>query len=246
MKKGAKSASIRGIVIGSGFAVYAAAESDVALSARIGIMLKNINNNEAKREIAKERFQTAVHAIERLCDGSKSPILIAIDGRTGAGKTTLAKYLRDCFSLNLFHMDDFYLQGHQRTRERLSEVGGNVDYERFREEVLLPVLRGETVYYQPFNYLTMDFDLSYGRKIAPKRLNLIEGSYSMHPYFGEVYDLGIFMDVTYEAQIQNVIDRQGTAELDDYIDKWIPKTDRYLERFGIRNRCDIIIDFPGS
>jgi hypothetical protein len=35
----------------------------------------------------------------------------------------------------IFHMDDFYLQGRQRTYERLNEVGGNVDYERFAKEV---------------------------------------------------------------------------------------------------------------
>lgn len=193
-----------------------------------------------------ERFQPAVDAIERLLESDKSPLLVAIDGKTGAGKTTIAKYLREQFSCNLFHMDDFYLQGHQRTPERIQEVGGNVDYERFREEVLIPVLRGETVLYQPFNYLTMDFDLNFARKIEPKRLNLIEGTYSMHPYFGKPYDLRIFMDVAYEAQIQNVINREGTAELDDYIDKWIPKTDRYLERFHIEEQCDLSIRFPSS
>lgn len=38
-------------------------------------------------------------------------------------------------SRRLSHMDDFYLQGRQRTYERLNEVGGNVDYERFAKEV---------------------------------------------------------------------------------------------------------------
>ncbi len=209
-------------------------------------MQSRMEKSQTKQESGTARFEIAAEAVERLCAGRKSPLLVAIDGRTGAGKTTLAKYLRARFSCNLFHMDDFYLQGYQRTPERLREVGGNVDYERFREEVLIPVLRGETVHYQPFNYLTMDFDLSYARRIPPKRLNLIEGTYSMHPYFGDPYDLRIFMDVEYAVQLRNVIDREGTAELDDYIDKWIPKTDRYLERFGIEERCEIRIRFPSG
>ena len=68
----------------------------------------------------------------------------------------------------------------------------------------------------------------------------------MHPYFGDPYDLRIFLDVEYAVQLRNVIDREGTAELDDYIDKWIPKTDRYLERFGIEERCEIRIRFPSG
>ena len=51
------------------------------------------------------------------------------------------------------------------------------------------------------------------------------------------------MDIKYPQQIENVIDREGTAELDDYIDKWIPKTDIYIERMGIQEKCDITIMF---
>ena len=58
--------------------------------------------------------------------------------------------------------------------------------------------------------------------------------------------LKIFMDVDYKQQLENVIDREGTAELDDYIDKWIPKTDIYLERCHIREKCDIIIHYDAA
>lgn len=52
-----------------------------------------------------------------------------------AGKSTLALLLSEQPDATIFHMDDFYLQGRQRTYERLNEVGGNVDYERFAKEV---------------------------------------------------------------------------------------------------------------
>ncbi len=188
-------------------------------------------------------FAPAIDAIEKLIRTEDDTLMIAIDGRTGAGKTTISKYLHTKFGGNLFHLDDFYLQSHQRTEARLREVGGNVDYERFLEEVLLPVQRKEIVHYRPFNYHTMDFDAKFARDIPVKRLNIIEGTYCLHPYFGNPYDLRIFMDVQYNQQIENVIDREGTAELDDYIDKWIPKTDIYIERMGIQEKCDITILF---
>ena len=51
------------------------------------------------------------------------------------------------------------------------------------------------------------------------------------------------MDIAYQDQIKNIISRQGTAELDDYIDKWIPMVDRYIDRFGIEQKCDLTIRF---
>ena len=203
-----------------------------------------VMNNMRQRQVRNlKRFLPAVLAIEKLIRSSDDRIIIAIDGRTGAGKTTISKYLHEKFGGNLFHMDDFYLQGHHRTKERLLEVGGNVDYERFKREVLDVVERGEVVHYRPFNYHTMDFDAEFSRDIPPKRLNIIEGTYCMNPYFGDPYDLRIFMDVEYHQQIENVIDREGTSELDDYIDKWIPKTDIYIERMGVQERCDMTIEF---
>lgn len=204
---------------------------------------KLMNNMRQKQVQNRKRFLPAVLAIEELIRSDDERIIIAIDGRTGAGKTTISKYLHEKFGGNLFHMDDFYLQSHQRTKERLLEVGGNVDYERFKREVLDVVERGEVVHYRPFNYHTMDFDAEFARDIPPKRLNIIEGTYCLNPYFGDPYDLRIFMDVEYHQQIENVIEREGTSELDDYIDKWIPKTDIYIERMGVQKRCDITIEF---
>ena len=74
--------------------------------------------------------------LAKLHKNTKHPFLIAIDGMCGSGKTTLANYLAKELNASLFHMDDFFLQPHQRTPERLADPGGNVDYERFKAEVL--------------------------------------------------------------------------------------------------------------
>lgn len=91
----------------------------------------------------RERFQPAVDAIGRLLEEYEkkdASVLVGIDGRCGSGKTTLGEYLYGRFDCNLFHMDDFFLRIEQRTQKRIAEVGGNVDYERFFETVLLPVI----------------------------------------------------------------------------------------------------------
>ena len=96
----------------------------------------------------KERFEPVVQAIRQLQkekEGLDEPLIVAIDGRCGSGKTTLGEYLEQVFDCNLFRMDDFFLRMEQRTPQRLKETGGNVDYERFEETVLRPIFQKQTV-----------------------------------------------------------------------------------------------------
>ena len=76
-------------------------------------------------------------------------VIAAIDGRCGAGKSTLAAQLQAQLSCRVFHMDDFFLRPEQRTAARLAQPGENVDHERFLSEVLQPALRGEAVTLPP-------------------------------------------------------------------------------------------------
>ena len=50
-------------------------------------------------------------------------------------------------------------------------------------------VRDRTFNHQPINRINTDM-IS-----PPKKYIIVEGSYSMHPYFGDDYDLGIFCDV---------------------------------------------------
>ena len=105
----------------------------------------------------------------------KDTVIVAIDGPCTSGKTTLARKLAELYDCNLFHMDDFFLRPEQRTPERFAEAGGNVDYERFRDEVLIPLKNGTDFSYRPFDCKT--FTLAAPVAVEPKKLTIIEGSY---------------------------------------------------------------------
>ena len=78
-------------------------------------------------------------------------VKLAIDGTSASGKSTLAEALEKLYDCSVIHMDDFFLQKEQRSLERLSEPGGNIDRERFLDEILIPLSRGEQVNYRRFN-----------------------------------------------------------------------------------------------
>ena len=61
--------------------------------------------------------------------------IVAIDGRCGAGKSTLAQKLARDLGGRVVCADDFFLRPEQRTPERLAEPGGNLDRERMKSDV---------------------------------------------------------------------------------------------------------------
>lgn len=171
--------------------------------------------------------------------GICSPYVIGIDGMSGSGKTTLGKLLqREYSDSNLFHMDDYFLQPYQKTPERSTEIGGNVDYERFMEEIILHL--GDT---DGFHYRTYDCHtqtLSSEIHITPKPLVIIEGAYSQHPYFGNPYDLLIFCEISEKEQKRRILKRNGAKMLELFVGEWIPKENLYFKTYCIKGKNNFV------
>lgn len=164
-------------------------------------------------------------------------VVVAIDGNCTAGKTTLAKELASRYDCNVFHMDDFFLRPEQRTPQRFSEIGGNVDYERFYEEVLLPLKKGKPFSYRPFD--CKHVISSDPITVTPKRLTVIEGSYSLHPYFHDPYDLKILLTVSPQLQRQRILQRPEPLHR-RFFEQWIPMENAYLESLQSRINAENI------
>ena len=98
----------------------------------------------------EQRLEYVKQQIDHLL-AQKDFVTVAIDGQCTSGKTTLAAQLAAIYDCNVFHMDDFFLRPEQRTAARFAEVGGNVDYERFYREVLLPLQERQPFSYRPFD-----------------------------------------------------------------------------------------------
>lgn len=169
----------------------------------------------------------------------KRPFVVAIDGMSASGKTTLGNLLHKKYpDSNLFHMDDYFLQPHQRTAERLSEIGGNVDYERFHKEIISHLSDPEGLEYHTYDCRTGT--LGSECKVDWKPLVIIEGAYSQHPYFGDVYDLRIFCEITSEEQQKRILARNGTEMLKRFEEEWIPKENAYFRQFHIKERSGLL------
>lgn len=185
------------------------------------------------------RVEEAIALIEAALAG-KERIIVAIDGPCASGKTTLAAELSSRLSCPVIHMDHFFLRPEQRTPARLSEPGGNLDRERFAEEVLTPLCAGKDISYRPFVCATMTLGEQISVPCAP--VTIIEGSYSCHPDLREGYDLCLFTTIGSAEQEQRLLAREGKEKLEVFKTRWIPMEEAYFKAFDVPYGCYILRD----
>ncbi|MBQ8358143.1 MAG: phosphoribulokinase [Clostridia bacterium] len=173
----------------------------------------------------------------------KERVIVAIDGCCAAGKTTLAENLANIFDCNVFHADDFFLRPEQRTPRRLGEVGGNIDYERFRAEVIEPLLIGKPFSYSPYDCSTQS--LSAPVTVDPRPLEIVEGSYSTHPYLGKYDDLRIFMKISPALQKERILLRPSFLHR-RFFEEWIPMEQAYFAGMEVEKNSDLVIHIKES
>ena len=166
-------------------------------------------------------------------------VILAVEGGSASGKTTLSKMLEDLYDCTVFHMDDYFLRPEQRTPERFKEIGGNVDRERFLEEILIPLKEKQPITYRPFDCTT--FSLCPPITVTPKKLVVIEGAYSMHKDLESFYDLSVFLNVSPELQKNRIEKRNSLPLAKRFFNEWIPLEKVYFEKTDVKNRCDLTI-----
>lgn len=199
------------------------------------------DNYQPHYRIIKKEVFSFYHIIKKINEllENKETLNIAIDGKCGAGKTTLGNLIGTVFVANVFRMDDFFLQPFQRTEARLYQPGGNVDYERFFDQVIKPLKQNQSVFYQRFDCSKMSLDENIN-EIKYRKINVIEGTYSMHPYFGDFYDYKIVLNIDDKTQEQRILKRNGPVMLQKFKKIWIPLENKYFNEYLIFKQADYL------
>lgn len=186
-------------------------------------------------------YQQVLTAVQKQLDTGKS-VIISIDGRCGSGKTGLAEVICKSFSCNVFHMDDYYLPKDKREENWEQILGGNIDFERFKKEVLMPAARGEAITYRPYDCQTGT--VARCEQMQPCILTVVEGSYSAHPLLVDKYDIRIFLTCSKEVQQMRLKKREG-EKFQAFEQKWIPLEENYFKCYNIEENSTIVIDTGG-
>jgi uridine kinase len=173
-------------------------------------------------------------------------VVVAIDGPGGAGKSTLARellLLRD--DVAIVEGDDFYRPLNETTRATLTPIEAVdllFDWERLRDEVLAPLLRGEDASYRRYDWATERLGEDVAT-VEPRGVVVVEGAYVARPALRGYYDLIVVVEAPRELCIARQLVR-GEDELAQ-IERWRAAEDWYFERQDPRRGADLVIDGSG-
>jgi uridine kinase len=164
-------------------------------------------------------------------DARDRAVFVALDGRSGAGKSYLADcLLRELRDLTVVHMDDFYRELPDEKRRQLSAREGVdrfFDWPRLRAEALEPLRAGTPALFRPFDWEAGR--LSEGSlELLPASVVVVEGVYSARP---ELEDL---IDITVLMRVDEVVRRSRLATRHDdppsLVARWEAAEDYYFDR----------------
>ena len=162
-------------------------------------------------------------------------VILVIDGKTGSGKSTLADGIAAYFDADMIHMDHFFLPNTLRTESRMKEPGGNIHYERFKTDVI-DRLDKNVIAYKPFDCHEQTYgDVMYAKN---KGVLIIEGSYALHPFFGDYDDVSVFLDMDDDLQRHRILYRNGEKDARMFFEKWIGLENTYFNHYDIKERSD--------
>ncbi len=175
--------------------------------------------------------------IESLLE-KKERVIIAIDGMSASGKTTFARDLGNAYTAEIIQMDDFFLQDHQRTESRLAEIGGNVDYERFMNQVIANLIQKDAFAYEAYDCRKKTMSEKYFAN--DHQVVIVEGAYSLRRDFRFIYDLKILFQIDEKKQRERVLKRNRSMYR-MFVDTWIPMENKYIEGNNLKRIADVII-----
>ena len=172
----------------------------------------------------------AVRVVAARLAGRTGTRWIGIDGFGAAGKTTLAQQLsRALGGAAVVHVDDF------------ARIGlPDWDHERFRREVLQPLLAG-----RPARYTGWDLAANAAtgwRVVPPGGPVIVEGVSATDLRVPVPWDLTLWLEVPAEQRWQRIVQRDGPDRLDRWLTDWLPSEEAYAAAQHPQDRADLVVD----
>jgi uridine kinase len=166
----------------------------------------------------------------RVRDVDRPVRLVGVDGCGGAGKTTFAARLANAAGgAPVVHTDDF-----------ASHDDALGWWPRFREQVVEPLLAGETARFRPYDWVarrTGDVEMT----VPAADLVVFEGVGAIRRAWRDVLALSIWVDCPRDLRLRRGIERDGEA-LRGFWQWWMAAEDRYVEAEQPQRSADVVVD----
>jgi uridine kinase len=158
--------------------------------------------------------------------------LIALDGRSGAGKTWLAGRLAAPLGAPVIHMDDLYpgWDGPAAAGDELAEW------------VIAPLARGEPARWRRFDWGTMSY--AEWHTTEPADVVLLEGCGSVRSALAAAYAARIWVEAPAADRRRRLRARPDWAAYEPHTSRWADLEDQLYRAEQTRQHCELTVENP--
>lgn len=179
--------------------------------------------------------------IKRRLLNRNTPLLVAIDGGSSAGKSTIALLIAAEVSAVVVQGDDFYQTGIDWTRVSVKEKAMLcIDWKRARKEALEPLLAGKMAKWHPFNFVTGVGLADYVVTRKPAPVIIIDGIYSSNPELSDILDLTILIEAPATIRYSRHNEREGHDDI-EWHKLWDEAELYYLTKIRPSSTFDLVV-----
>ena len=143
------------------------------------------------------------------------PVVIAIDGPSCSGKSILATAVALRSGAAVLEGDDFYRDTlpslGAAQREAMSDaavVDAVIDWERLRDEGLLPLRAGHAATFQPYDWGANNGRLASAKTVPAAKLIIVEGVYAARQELVDLIDFAIYLGIDPDVRAKRYAQRE--------------------------------------
>lgn len=180
------------------------------------------------------------------------PLLIAIDGGSGSGKSTIAQIISNQLNATIVNADDFYAReithegwANRSYKEKVADV---LNWRGLRAHVLEPLLTGMHATWNRFNFNAGEHpDGTYGieagvTEFLPNDIIILEGAYSTRPELSDLIHLKILIDVPVRLRHERLKNREDHEFLIHWHERWDEAEQYYFREIRPSSSFDMVIE----
>ena len=196
-------------------------------------------------------YKEIIAQIQRRLTSKKAPVVVALDGGSGAGKSSVASIIEDEICTAVIPLDDFFSADIPDNEwdefiveEKLNHV---FDWARLRDQVIVPLLEGKPAKWHAFDFSSgLRADGTYAmendvKQREPADVILLEGAYSASSKIADLVDLAILMDVPDKERHTRLESREDQEFLIKWHKRWDEVEEFYFTLVRPKNSFDLIV-----
>ena len=194
--------------------------------------------------ITMDQLSNISKIIRKRQQSLKHPVLIAIDGRSGVGKSTIADQLAAELNGVVIKGDDFFSGGTNddwRNRTTQEKVDLVIDWRKLRREAIEPLLAGKAASWHSFDWVTWQGLAADEISMGPTSYILIDGIYSNRSEFDDLVDFSILVVAPEDQRLLRLINRETAEYMEDWHQIWDEAEDYYFSKIRPRESFDFIL-----